>query len=508
VTIIHDEFENWIATHFDLLNLKIWNDLRKFCYKHDVWINHNFESDRIKISIMLSIIRVDWNDVWTWNQIKWVEKRYEILSRVIKQRKHEFDDNFNFDDVTTYFHKSIVESNRNIRHITFYDRHARFSTFDDQHDLYSMFFIQSFYTYSAIRIQFEYSYHFESESLTSVVFAASIRASEFVSISQVLQTLRVENQHARSIFLSDDLISNQHARSSSSSEILAFASTSRDLTLYISISIISRITKNFFKKLSQLNKIYKNDEKFKNTNDNFDFKMRIFFNKCKRVELSSHAYMKKASFMLAKCALFHFYDNQYENITFDKFRVDMKKVFKESTWKRFNLTKWQFIHINNVIVVNSNLSLTECFQKLCVDLNDVQKELNFDYHDSNHIRKILIRPCRNYSILLIELHNSSSNFSDLINSLYINIVNYESIYKENNTYFQKIDINDCAHDHNYIDNQYHRSFESIINRDNRKFLINFRSRDKFSIRVSKKCFVCDKFNYWSTNYIEKKTRLF
>jgi hypothetical protein len=58
-SIIHDEFENWIATHFDQLNLKIWNDLRNFCCAHDVWINNNFESDRIKISIMLNVIRFD-----------------------------------------------------------------------------------------------------------------------------------------------------------------------------------------------------------------------------------------------------------------------------------------------------------------------------------------------------------------------------------------------------------------------------------------------------------------
>ncbi len=58
-SIIYDEFENWIAMHFDQLNLKIWNDLRIFCYIHDVWINHNFECNRIKINIMLNIIRFD-----------------------------------------------------------------------------------------------------------------------------------------------------------------------------------------------------------------------------------------------------------------------------------------------------------------------------------------------------------------------------------------------------------------------------------------------------------------
>jgi hypothetical protein len=502
-SITHDEFENWIETHFDQLNLKIWNDLRNFCYVHDFWINHNFEFDRINVNIMLNVIHVEWNNVWTFDQIKWIENRFETLSRVIRKRKHEFDDTFNFDDMTIYTHESNSESSRNIKNITFDDEHMRFTTFDDQHEMYSTLFVQSFYAYFIIR-QHEYNYHSESESSTSIVFVVSIRASESASITQALQTLRVENQHVRSTSLSINRISNQHARSSSSFEILVSALTSRNSTSYVSTSIMLRITKSFFKKLSQLSKIYTLEKKFTNTNDNFDFKLRIFFNKCKRVELSSHAYMKRATFMLAKRALFHFYDNNYENITFDKFRVDMKKFFEKSKWKRYNLIKWKVMHIDNVIVANSTLFLIECFQKLCVDLDDVQKELNSDYHDSNQMRDILIRTCRDHSTLLIELHNSSSNFSDLINSLYNSIVNYESINKKNNTYLQSIDIIDCdhAHNHNFIDKQYHREFDN--NRDNRRFSINSRSRDRFSIRASKKCFVCDKFNCWSTNHTEKK----
>ncbi len=167
------------------------------------------------------------------------------------------------------------------------------------------------------------------------------------------------------------------------------------------------------------------------------------------------------------------------------------------------------MHIDNVIVANSNLFLIECLQKLCVDLDDVLKKLNSDYHDLNQMRKILIRACKDHSILLIDLHNSSSKFSNLINAFYNKIVNYELINKKNNTYFQNIDIIDCdhTHDHNFIDKQYHREFESSNNRDNYKFLINSRFCDKFSIRVSKKCFVFDKFNCWSTNHVEKNATI-
>jgi hypothetical protein len=106
---------------------------------------------------MLKIIRFDWNNVWTFEQIKWVENHYETLSRVIKKWKHEINDISNLDDTTTYSFESIVESNRYIRHVIFDDRHIKFSTSDDQHEMYSTLSAQSSYAYSVIRAQLEYS---------------------------------------------------------------------------------------------------------------------------------------------------------------------------------------------------------------------------------------------------------------------------------------------------------------------------------------------------------------
>jgi hypothetical protein len=251
------------------------------------------------------------------------------LSRIIKKRKHEINDTSNLDDTTTYFFESIVESNRYIKHVILDDLHIRFSTSDDQHEIYSTLSAQFFYAYSVICIQLEYNYHFDfsfSQSSSSAVIV-SIRASESTTINH---STRIKNQHARFVFLSA-FVSNQHARSASSFVICASIfrnSTLIDENYYESTQ--SRFIQNFFKKLSQLNKIYKNDEKFKSTDNNFEFKLKIFINKCKRVELSSHAYLKEIAFMLASRALFHFYVNEYENITFNKFRVDMKRFFEES----------------------------------------------------------------------------------------------------------------------------------------------------------------------------------
>jgi hypothetical protein len=124
------------------------------------------------------------------------------------------------------------------------------------------------------------------------------------------------------------------------------------------------------------------------------------------------------------------------------------------------------------------------------------------------MRKILIRACRDHSVLLIELHNSSSNVSSLINSLYISIINFESINKKRNKYLQSIDTDisecdhiNCTHEQNFIDRQYRREPNY---RDNRKFLTDSRSRDRFSIRLSKICFVCSKSNCWSINHSKKE----
>jgi hypothetical protein len=71
---------------------------------------------------MLNIIRFDWNNIWTFKQIKLIENRYETLFWLIKKRKHELDDTLNLDDATTYFYESNAESSCNIRHIILDDR--------------------------------------------------------------------------------------------------------------------------------------------------------------------------------------------------------------------------------------------------------------------------------------------------------------------------------------------------------------------------------------------------
>ncbi len=178
-----------------------------------------------------------------------------------------------------------------------------------------------------------------------------------------------------------------------------------------------------------MSKIYKDEDKFIDSEDNFEFKLLIFFDRCSQVNLSEHAYLKAVSIMLFDQTLTYYYSNKVTYFIFDDFCINMRAYFENSEWQRSNLDQWQTFSLKDVVAVNSNVSLIECLRKLCAEMNTIQRELDSAYHDSIRLRENIIRTCRNHSILIFELINSSMNISTLINILQFSIVNYEVVRK-------------------------------------------------------------------------------
>jgi hypothetical protein len=121
----------------------------------------------------------------------------------------------------------------------------------------------------------------------------------------------------------------------------------------------------YSKELSTLNKLYKNEEKFENTKNNFDFKLTIYLDKCKYVNLSEHAYEKNVSLMLTNETLTYYYANKDNFITFNDFCINMRLYFENSEWRDQNLDKWHIITFENVVAIDLNASLIECLRKMC-----------------------------------------------------------------------------------------------------------------------------------------------
>ena len=89
-------FEHFKKEHFNKLDFNTWRLLRDYCYRHEFWIDHNFDVDRTRTTTMLKVVQFEWNNKWTLKQINWAEDHEYTLFRITSKRKREL--------------KSIIES--------------------------------------------------------------------------------------------------------------------------------------------------------------------------------------------------------------------------------------------------------------------------------------------------------------------------------------------------------------------------------------------------------------
>ena len=119
--------------------------------------------------------------------------------------------------------------------------------------------------------------------------------------------------------------------------------------------------------------------------DNFAFKLSIFYDKCQLVGLPSDAYLEDASVMLTRQAQTHFYTNCKSIVSFDNFCQKIQLFFKGPEWKRLNLIKWQTISLAITIAANLTLSTTECLCKMCTEIDKIQHSVNSAYYGPIHL---------------------------------------------------------------------------------------------------------------------------
>lgn len=76
--------------------------------------------------------------------------------------------------------------------------------------------------------------------------------------------------------------------------------------------------------------IYKNENRLSGRDHNFDFKVTIFYDKCRQVGLLSNDYNYDASIMLCRQAQMYYYGNRGDISIFDQFYSNMQLFFKGS----------------------------------------------------------------------------------------------------------------------------------------------------------------------------------
>ena len=196
-----------------------------------------------------------------------------------------------------------------------------------------------------------------------------------------------------------------------------------------SILEIRKATISYAHKLTQLNKIYRDDDKFNKTKNNLKYKLSIFYDKCYQVDISNKTYHLIAEIMLSNFAQSHYFINRSTMIIWDEFIVSLKFFFENPEWKRMNMIRWQIINLNEIITINFIFSTSKYLTKLVIEIDLLQRKIESKMMKLFHLRKNIIRTIRGHSALLIELTVSSNSVSSLVNNLYSSIVNYEAVHK-------------------------------------------------------------------------------
>src|SRR6266704_3803255 len=125
--------------------------------------------------------------------------------------------------------------------------------------------------------------------------------------------------------------------------------------------------KTYGKELANLAKLYTDESKYSNKNDNFDFKLIIFTDLFQKSNIPKQEFSQAYSTMLRGLALDHYYTNLKSNplsVPFDKLYKATHNYFKGPEYKHNILTQWNATKLWTIINKNTEKSTTKCLQIL------------------------------------------------------------------------------------------------------------------------------------------------
>jgi hypothetical protein len=251
---------------------------------------------------------------------------------------------------------------------------------------------------------------------------------------------------------------------------------------------------DYDRELINLTKLYSDDAKYSEENDNFSFKLIMFNDMCDRVDVLNEAKLKVFSIMLKRLALNYYYSNVINSkasLTFDDVCVSITSYFEDAEYRRSILNKWNNITLKTMMSFNESKSMNECLQLLIKELRHLQHELESTLRIDDFIHNKLVNACQKISACQYACFKSSEILTELINDLKSSIIIYQKSHS--------IEIF-------FIDRRYHRNFQSRINqnRENRGFQDREQNREyqdrRNQRRTGKKCFVCQREECWSTKH--------
>jgi hypothetical protein len=179
------------------------------------------------------------------------------------------------------------------------------------------------------------------------------------------------------------------------------------------------------KLISEIAKIYTDEQKYNGTNSSFDHKLTIFLDICQRVELPQTALMKAFPTMLKGLALDHFYSNQLPQRSYTEACANIRNFFEGPGYHRCNLDKWNSITLASISAGNPDKSTFENIQLLINQLRQLQYGLTPALRNVEFLHNKLVTACQGSPACRYAVSDPPADLGEFINKLQSSIITYE-----------------------------------------------------------------------------------
>lgn len=498
--------------HWDEINTKTWELVKKFCYTNGVWLElpKRTKGARTPYSVIMrnALDGEEWYGDWTMEQIGHAES-YGQLSRCMRYRKKKLMEQGEKApqpraaeaDKTggTEAAAAPSDGSQSDRQTSMYQRTSYLFGKGRQNQSQTLS-NQPQVPPRQPQVQLQ---HQLEEQLQNQAQTASVQP-QIPQSQPIVQNQWIPAQPAQSQHMEANPSINRNQYNDTTFLNPPYRPKANNYSDDEGIAPVPEKPPDYTMKLTQLDKIYRDDDKFGGTGDNFDYKLEIFREKCMRVGLPAEGRVYAISIMLKGQALIYYYQHRIELISWEIFTATMRTLYEGPEWQRQNMTKWQTITLNEIISANPTMTTSECLQKLTSQLDQLQQGIDIQLQGPFHLRENIIRACRGHPALQMGLTLPAIDAPALIANLHLSIANYESVHRPptHGSYVQSYNEKGEEGDEAYfIDRQY---------RGRARFRGNFRGRSTPSNRIAprstfrnqtqQRCFVCDRVGCWSIKH--------
>jgi hypothetical protein len=227
------------------------------------------------------------------------------------------------------------------------------------------------------------------------------------------------------------------------------------------------------KLISEVAKIYTEEQKYDGTNGSFDHKLTIFLDICQRVELPQEALMRAFPAMLKGLALDHYYNALLSQCTYQEACDNIRGFFERPGYHRRNLDQWNAITLASVTVKNPDKSTYENVLLLINELRQLQYGLTPALRSTEFLHDKIVTSCQGSPACRYAVSDPPPGLAQLINKLQSSITSHEK------------ELDATTHDIFFTDRRYYRNRQQRY--QGRKYKNNYNPSRQRNV-----CFVCRK----------------